>query len=317
MIERRRFHNRTSLESADKLFVAGRYLNGTTPNMTHLLRYNISDWSLDTSIQYGSEANYAYSIADDSSKVYVGTNVTDYVRTILKSDFSQGSIAANNNNGYRIAVDDNYIYTAFTVYVYVFNKSTGALVTSLVAGDYSLGSIYSLCVDDSYVYAGGAFGQRFTVFRKSDWAEITGTPTFNNRVNAIASDGTYVYIGGQFTGGFKVMNRSTMTLLTTSISIATVNGIAIDNDRVYLTGSFTGTNRSRAAVLSKSDFNTVITNVTGLSTTGIGIDVCDRYLYLATAGSIVVKDKNRLHENVTTITLSGSPEINFIKAVSV
>jgi len=218
----------------------------------------------DKSIDY---LGTIYSITSDDDYLYVGgftDNLSD-TRAVWKLDKNLNKLAESRDYGgiYSIAVDDNYVYVGGGKrYVGDPNPKVWKLAKSNLnkvreSIEYGIGTegyIYSIAVDDNYVYIGGSPNQRVWKLNKSDLSKVAESIDYGGTIYSIVSDDNFLYVGGHGSNKVWKLNKSDLSKVSESIDYGgSIRSITSDDNYIYVGGGGT----QRVWKLDKSDLSKV------------------------------------------------------------
>ena len=279
------------------LYIGGSFtaINGMTFN--GIARFNKSDGKLD--INWNPNPNsIIYSVIVNSAHVYICGNFT------IVGGLTRGGIARIPLTSTTGAVDESWnpnannsigLMALYNSYIYICGLFTtvGGLSRNRIAripltsttgvvdeswDPNSNGNIYSIVLDSSNVYIGGAFTTinsltrnriaRIPLTSTTGAVDTSWDPNASDTVYSIALDTSYIYIGGEFTTiGGEPRNRIARIPLTSTTGVVdeswnpnpnnSVTLIALDSLNIYIGGKFTSINTNSSLDLYNSPYFTM------------------------------------------------------------
>ena len=273
--------------SGTDVYVGGRFTNaGNVPGANYIARWDGAQWH---AVGGANAINgEVYTIAISGTNVYVGGSF------ISAGDIPGSSFVARwdgmqwsgllsgtvglNRPVYTIAISGTDVYVGgdFTADatlgasgVNYIARWNGTSWSGLLSGTVGLnGSVYTIAISGTDVYAGGRFANAGGVrganyiarwnSANSTWNRLGAPNAINNSVTTIAISGTEVYVGGNFTGAGGVTGanyiarwnsaNNTWNLVGAANAVNnTVQDIKVSGSDVYIGGNFTNAGGNSAA----------------------------------------------------------------------
>lgn len=300
---------------------SGLYVGGDFTSYKNVSRFRIAKLNKNTAeldMDFNTQSSNGFngsvhSVALDTTGVYAGGEFTAHGSTncarIAKLNKNNATINTNFNVGTgfdntvrSFAIDGNDLYVGgqFTTYqtsnarkyLAKLNKDTATLNTEFdTANKFNTGNIYSVAIDSTGVYVGGAFTsydgvnrQRIAKLNKADATLNTGFNPgngANGQVTSILLDGNDLYLGGFFTT-YNISTRRYIAKIDKDTAVVNANfesgsamnnvvySLASDSLNVYVGGAFSkfkeeirlggyvAVNKSNAAILYKPQVANVV-----------------------------------------------------------
>jgi hypothetical protein len=179
-------------------------------------------------------------IIQDGTYLYVGGNLNNIYR-YWKNNLTFKDDSAVGTTIYAMAQDATYLYTvgndAGSSKIFKFWKSN--LTKKSESTAYG-GDIYSIAIDGTYAYIGGATTNTVRKYWLSNLTYKAQTASYGSQINAISLDGIYLYVGGS--GSPASVKQYWKTNLTYKKSVAYSADIdTVSNDDLFIYAGGTGT----------------------------------------------------------------------------
>ena len=191
---------------------------------------NVIDWIGDTV----SPTINPEGLAVDDNYIYVNNFSTSTVYLIDKTDpYTLQDSFSTPTDG--LDVDDNFIYSSQGSDVYIYDKLTpfGQQGTFNVSAYTS--EAFALCVDDNYIYVGGASEAEIFLFDKVTYVYHSSISIPEvAAVEGLFIDDSYIYIVDSTTNSLYIYIKDTHVLLSIKVLGGVRLGITIDDNLLYL-----------------------------------------------------------------------------------
>jgi hypothetical protein len=135
--------------------------------------------------------------------------------------------------------DENFIYSSVKAGGLYLVQKRWMTNLSLVcqSGDYG-GTINSVLVDDTYVYAGGVTTTKIYQYWKSNLTKKAESLTYGGIITSMVQDDTYIYVGGATTKKVIQYWKTNLTMRAQTVTLADllINALAINGTYLYAAG---------------------------------------------------------------------------------